>query len=143
MPSLKFEKTDILRPVSKDVYLAKTRPLKPGFYFVQIKPWSERRRVRQNNLYWLHMTIIGDEMGCTKEQAHDTMREEFLGWEEVTNLRTGVVRETLRSTTKLSVNEFWQYMQQIQLLALEMWNMNLPQPPDEINDAKLEKKNES
>jgi len=46
-------------------------------HHVIIRPYRASRSDQQNALYWMWNTVIGEELGYTKEETHDLNRERF------------------------------------------------------------------
>jgi len=85
------------------------------------------RSQKQNSLYWEWVSVIGGQLGYTKDETHTILRDKFLGYNEVTT-KLSVIKE-LRSTTKLKVGEFKDYLEQIDIFVSE-WGIVLPHPED-------------
>lgn len=98
---------------------------------VEIKPHKKQRTVRANNLYWQWLTIIGAEIGYTKDEMHDIFREKFLpvDHDEV----IGIKRKRLTSTSApdFSTAMMSEYMQQIDRFAAQELGILLPHPDDD------------
>jgi hypothetical protein len=95
---------------------------------IEIKDDKESRSVKQNRLYWEWIgTVISPELGYTKDETHAILRDKFLGYTETTT-KLSVIKE-LRSTTKLNVKEFKDYLEQIDILMSE-YGIILPRPED-------------
>ena len=94
---------------------------------IEIKQDKDSRSTKQNRLYWEWIKLIGTETGYTKDETHVVMRHKYLGYEEVTT-KTGVIKE-LRSTTKLNMGDFKDYLEQIDIFASE-YGIILPRPED-------------
>ena len=63
----------------------------------------KHRSYQQNRLWWLYMTMLGDEIGYTKDEMHDICKMQFLA---VTRY-TGIIRNTgTRTTFSKQDNEF-------------------------------------
>jgi len=90
---------------------------------VIISERKETRRTQQNSLLWKWYSVIGDELGYTRDEIHDLLRYKILGMES--KEIAGEAIETLPSTTKLSVGEFSEYMEQVSRFAASM-NIRLP-----------------
>jgi len=96
---------------------------------IEIKQDKDSRSTKQNRLYWEWIgTVISPELGYTKDEAHMILRDKFLGYNEITTKKGETVRE-LRSTTKLKVGEFKDYLEQIDILMAE-YGIVLPRPED-------------
>ena len=94
---------------------------------IEIKDDKESRSVKQNRLYWEWVSVIGGELGYTKDETHAILRDKFLGYTETTT-KLSVIKE-LRSTTKLKVGEFKDYLEQIDIFVSE-YGIMLPRPED-------------
>lgn len=102
-----------------------------GLVVVTVEKKRKRRSLNQNNLLWMWYTVIGDEIGYTKEEVHAAMGDKFLKERKfVTNKLTGEVVEFMhiRSTTTLSTVEMMEYMSSVEREAAEMGITNLPDP---------------
>ena len=110
----------------------KSLPLEPVME-VTIKPWKKKRSVQQNKLYWMWMGIISEEVGHSSEEMHELFASKLLPLEskevcgEVVNIR--------KSTTKLSVKEFTEYLLKVEAFASEFLQTVLPHPEDLYYDA--------
>lgn len=105
-----------------------------GIISLTIKERKKIRTIPQNSLYWLWITIIGDELGYDKEEMHATFKAMYNSEiKYITNKQTGEVIEThiVRSTTVMNVVEFVEYMEKIERFAAEM-GIILPQPNDGV-----------
>lgn len=98
---------------------------------VEIKPHKKQRSVRANNLYWKWLTIIGDEIGYTKDELHDVFREKFLPVTEVEVF--GVRRHVLTSTSDpdFTTDKMSAYMHHIDRFAAQDLGIMLPRPEDD------------
>jgi hypothetical protein len=94
---------------------------------IEIKDDKDSRSIKQNRLYWEWVSVIGGELGYTKDETHAILRDKFLGYTETTT-KLSVIKE-LRSTTKLKVKEFKDYLEQIDILMSE-YGIILPRPED-------------
>ena len=94
---------------------------------IEIRDDKDSRSVKQNRLYWEWISVIGGELGYTKDETHVILRDKFLGYTETTT-KLSVIKE-LRSTTKLKVKEFKDYLEQIDIFVSE-YGIMLPRPED-------------
>ena len=94
---------------------------------IEIRDDKDSRSVKQNRLYWEWVSVIGGELGYTKDETHAILRDKFLGYTETTT-KLSVIKE-LRSTTKLKVKEFKDYLEQIDIFVSE-YGIMLPRPED-------------
>jgi len=73
---------------------------------IEIKRYRENRSLAQNRLYWLWLNIIGDELGYTPEEVHDSYKAMFL---------TDKTKKIplVRSTTALDTKQFTVYVEMV------------------------------
>jgi len=72
---------------------------------VTIQKLKSKRSIQQNRYWWLAMTILGNELGYSKEETHELMKFKFLKRERVIE-KTGEILEYIESTTTLSKSDF-------------------------------------
>lgn len=107
---------------------------------VEIKNYRKNRSTSQNRTYWMWLNTMSDVLGYSSDDLHEVFKQKFLGLEEyVVNVRREgkagkavVLREIMcrpKSTVKLSVGEFSEYLNKVEELAKEM-NITLPYPDD-------------
>lgn len=83
---------------------------------VNINLPKSKRSIDQNSIYWKVLTIISEYTGHTKEELHEFFIEKFLSdkievfGEEVT---------ARKSTTKLTVKEFTDYLTDIKVFMID------------------------
>jgi len=98
-----------------------------GTFKMEIKKVESKRSIAQNSLYWMWLTIIGNEVGYTKDEMHDVLRHTLL--QPVITEAMGKVVEQLPSTTKMKIGEFTEYLTAIEQWSAEM-GILLPKPED-------------
>lgn len=101
-----------------------------GPWEVIVRKWRKQRSHPQNSMYWQWLTIIGDELGYTKDEMHDTLREKFLPWTEVEVC--GVRRKRLTSTSDpaFTTAMMTEYLNHIDRFAAQELGILLPHPED-------------
>lgn len=72
---------------------------------IRIEKLKSKRSIQQNRYWWLAMTILGNELGYSKEETHELMKFKFLKRERVIE-KTGEILEYIESTTTLSKPDF-------------------------------------
>jgi len=72
---------------------------------IRIEKIKSKRSIQQNRYWWLAMTILGNELGYSKEETHELMKFKFLKRERVIE-KTGEILEYIESTTTLSKSDF-------------------------------------
>ena len=87
-----------------------------------VKKYRRKRSLDQNNLYWLWLGVIGDDLGYTADELHTSFRAMFL---------TDKTKKIplVRSTTALDVKDFSIYLGKVERQASEL-GIILPQPED-------------
>lgn len=103
-----------------------------GVYRVTIEPYKKNRSNAQSRLYWMWLGIIGDDTGNSPENLHEILKLKFLGTEKINSL--GYSIEIPKSTTKLTTQEFTDYLDKIEALALSI-DIRLPHPQDLYYEA--------
>lgn len=93
---------------------------------IEVKEHKKARTNSQNALYWKWLEIMGDHFGYTKDEMHEELASRFLGMVERTTIGGRNIIEPF-STTKLSTKGFTDYMDKIQMLAVNQ-GITLPQP---------------
>ena len=101
-------------------------------WVVTIKKYQKQRSLPANNLYWKWLTIIGNELGSTKDEMHDIFREKFLPWEEIEKCGVKVKILTSTSAETFSVAMMGEYMTQIDRFAAQDMAILLPHPEDDF-----------
>lgn len=95
---------------------------------VVIQERKNKRRLSQNRLMWMWIPLLADYFGYTNAQMHEELKYAFIGAEAWTN-RKGVVRWRPISTTTLTVKEFAEYLNKIDIMAVK-FDVELPHPDD-------------
>ncbi len=90
---------------------------------IEIKEHKTTRSLEQNALYWKWITCFGDHLGYIKNDMHEVLAEEFLEPIVINFYGKTIIRR--KSTTKLSVKEFTDYLQKIEYLSGDL-GVNLP-----------------
>ena len=91
-----------------------------GELTVLVEKKKRHRTIKSNAYYWVCLSIIGDELGYTKEEIHSTFKAMFLVD------RTGKI-PIVRSTANLNTQEFTKYFDKIIYKASEL-GISLPEP---------------
>jgi hypothetical protein len=102
-----------------------------GRNVIQIKKWRKKRSVNQNA--YLHGVVyryVGDEIGLTAAEAHQTMTAHFLSYEKT--LPNGTVAKFVKSTTDLDTLEMTAFIEQIRTFMLEQFSCLIPDPEQSI-----------
>lgn len=109
--------------------------LPEGRYKVEIKPYKTRS-LQQNKYY--HSVVVPmvfdglRDAGFTirhTDDAHEVLKNLFL---KVREEKGGIAIERVRSTTELSTTEFNEYIQFIQVWAIDYLNISIPLPNEQL-----------
>lgn len=104
-----------------------------GKLAVEVKPYVENRRRRQENLYRRWARIVAAETGNDPEMLHKWWAQKFLGMEHnvltFTWKGSTVTREVddIRSTTELTVQDMNRYMTQVREWTASTLGIMLPE----------------
>jgi|TARA_R100000664_G_scaffold959_1_gene2651 hypothetical protein len=90
---------------------------------IQINEAQDVRSNQQNRLWWAWMTILGNELGYTKNEMNDTLKYKFLLYDETID---GDTHQVLKSTSTLTKEEFKQLTNDVYFWANDTFNINLP-----------------
>lgn len=102
-------------------------------YAVTIEDKNLRSKA-QNALLHMWIDIIVKDTGYTKDEMKIILKDKFLGYEEITNKRTGEIIKSLRHTSDLNTTEFTDFLNEIDALCAGL-NINLPKPQDLYYEA--------
>ena len=94
-------------------------------FYIEIVEEKKGRSANQNAYYWSLLTIVGEELGYTKEEVHEAFKNIFL-----TSYDEKLPK--VKSTTKLSTVDMEDYLQKIRVYCLTELNINLPLPHENI-----------
>jgi len=87
---------------------------------------KQKRSLNQNNYYWgVVLKTIGDELGYFVEDMHKTFATMFL--KQIIKIGNEEI-ETYKSTTKLTTDEFEDYLQKIRMFASSELDIIIPLP---------------
>ena len=99
---------------------------------VVIREYKAKRSGQSNAMYWEWLTVMAKYFSkkdvFTKDDMHDLMRHQFLGYETKTIGKTNIGPQ-LKTTTVLNVKQMNMYMLQIDLWSAEH-GCYLPRPED-------------
>jgi len=93
---------------------------------VSVKEWKNSRSLQQNRLYWEWLTIIGNEIGYTKEELHEVLLHEFAPVVTYTGLNGKPIQKRVR-TSAMNTKQMAEYLDAIDRFAAEQ-SISLPQP---------------
>lgn len=105
-----------------------------GVYRVTIEKYKKDRTKSQNSLMWMWLGIISNDTGESPENLHEVFKLRFLGTEKIQSM--GYSIEIPKSTTKLTTQEFTDYLDKIEGLALSI-DIRLPHPQDLYYEAMI------
>ena len=96
-----------------------------GVYSIEITKYKKDRTKAQNRLYHMWIEIISNETGESHDNLCEIFKLRFLGTEKIQSM--GYSIEIPKSTTKLTTQEFTDYLDKIESLALSI-DIRLPHP---------------
>lgn len=91
----------------------------------------KERSPKANKYFWTCCTIIGDELGYTKEEVCETMLTHFFT-EEFVNEKTGTIFKKHPRLSELSQAEQADLTNKMKILAATEFNIILPEPNTQI-----------
>ena len=103
-------------------------------YQVDIKQYKAKRSVQQNKLLWLWYREIANHVNYqdgslfSDEDMHDWFRNKLLET-KIVEFRGEIIRSR-KSTTKLTVSEFIEYLDLIDIYCADNLGLVLPHPDD-------------
>jgi len=100
---------------------------KDTVWVVEITKYKKDRSQAQSRLMWLWLGIISNDTGNSPDELHEIFKLKFLGSETLSAL--GFKIERPKSTTKLTTQEFTDYLDKIEGLAISI-GIRLPRPED-------------
>jgi hypothetical protein len=96
---------------------------------ITISKVKSKRTNKQNNLYWLYVQIIADELGYNKDEMSEIVKYKFLKKTKVDE-NTGLEMEYVGSTTALSKSEFADFTNELIRWCAETFHIVLPLPDE-------------
>lgn len=107
--------------------------LPAGGFKITWEPWKDKRSLNANALYWQWLTIMAEHFSrggqlFTKDDMHDLMRHQFLGYVDRKIGRTEISQQ-LASTANLDTSQMHAYMSKIDAWAADHGCL-LPRPED-------------
>ena len=82
---------------------------------LEIGKFKSKRSNSQNDLYWAILKELGDYTGYSEEELHDMFRFKYLSEKKTV---AGSEIYAIKSTASLNVDEFKNYIQDIQRFAI-------------------------
>lgn len=91
---------------------------------------EKMRSLQENKYYWgVIVKILSSELGYTRDETHEILKELFLRELKFLKTKDGVEEVWItKSTTKLSVGEFEDYLSEIRQWASMALGIYLPLP---------------
>jgi len=97
---------------------------------LEIKEDSLTRTQRQNKLFWLWMTLIGDEVGHTKDEMSEILQQAILGESSFPSKLDGADVKKQKRAKNLTILEMTRFLEQVDIFAADTLGMQLPRPED-------------
>jgi len=89
---------------------------------IRVEPVARKRSINQNNLYWLWLVIIGEDLGYTKEELHEVCLDMFSPRRQV------LERYIIIRTSEMDSAQMTKYLERIKLWAHHELQCALPEP---------------
>jgi hypothetical protein len=98
---------------------------------VIIRKAKSKRSLQANKLYWKWLQYLADETGYTREQWHEYFKAKFIAPKtEMITMFDKTVPEKPVTTTRESVKEFTEYLNEIELWVMDNMGYSFPQDDD-------------
>lgn len=94
---------------------------------VEIKEYKKNRSNAQNRTYWMWLKVLSVHTGYDDDELHETLKIRLLGTDS--KMILGENMTLPKSTTKLNMKEFADYLGKIEMMA-ETLCVKLPHPDD-------------
>jgi hypothetical protein len=95
---------------------------------IEIRPWEETRRSQANRYYWgVVLKFMAEESGHTVDELHELMKLRHNS-KVVADPTTGEEVKIACSTSKLTINEFSDYLEAVMLDGSEHLGIVFPEP---------------
>lgn len=109
-----FKKDERGSTIWNDLKALKTliKELPAGKYHFKISKFKENRSIEQNYYYWKLLSIIANQIGYEKEEMHEIFKYKFLRRTRENEI-TGELYDYIKSTKKLKIPEFTEYINKI------------------------------
>jgi len=98
-----------------------------GEHVITVSKQQKRRSIEQNRLMWLYFVCIEHETGTSKETVHDYYCELFLRKSITINGKNVIVTS---GTSKLTTEQFTDFLNKVQADAASEFGISLPNPDD-------------
>lgn len=91
-------------------------------HVIEIKPYKKKRTVSQNSRYWAILTEIGQQIKVNDQEYspetwHEYFKAKLIGKDTI--LIDGEAEVIAKSSAKLEVQEFTDYMTQVEVWGIE------------------------
>ena len=109
---------------------------------LEIGKRKRKRSSELNNYYWLCLGLVVDRMlelghEVNKDLIHEFFKGRFL-YTEFYDEKTGEILKIPRSTTEISSDEFWAYLEEIKRFAAQTLDLVIEEPNEQIKINLLE-----
>lgn len=132
-PTIKFKgavENGRLIMFNEEIFQKHLNTLK-GEVVVSVERKTKNRTLPQNALYWLWLTYLEDATGQPKEDFHDYFKKRHLvRMVKLKGKKKVITEKVVGSTTELDSFAFTEYLEKVQIEALELFGVNLPNPDD-------------
>lgn len=102
------------------------KDLPEGSYYFSISKYTGKRTIEQNRLYWKILAIVSDYTGYEKDELHEIFKYKFLKRSKQDE-NTGEIFEYIKTTTKLKIPEFSDYIDKVKRYCTTNLGCKLPE----------------
>lgn len=95
---------------------------------ITVTKYRQKRSEQANRLYFAWLTLLEEETGQDKDDFHDFFKKKLLT--RIVDL-SGKIEKVVGSTAKMDSLEFYDYMERVQQISMEFFNIILPNPYEE------------
>lgn len=127
---IRFRKEDGEMTIGRQRVINHLSNLEDGEYSLKTEEWKEKRRLRQNNLYWKWIQILAEYHGYDKNSMHEVFLDKFAPIKTVENLEGKPIQKKIRSS-EMNVKQMSRYMSNVDRHAAD-FGVSLPRPEKEL-----------
>jgi len=92
---------------------------------IRARVYKSKRSDEANALYWAWLTLLQEETGQNKDDFHDFFKKRLLT--RIVNV-SGTEEKVVGSSANLNTLEFYDYLNNVQQISMEFFNIILPNP---------------
>ncbi len=109
---------------------------------IKVERKKKKRSIHQNSFYWgvviklMTEFFKGEGIARNEQETHSILSYKFLKVVVSVDKETGEAIERVKSTTELSTVDFMEYILNIQTWAMEFFNIDIPDPNEQLEAFK-------